>query len=672
MTTTTTTVMPSWNLRRLCEDRFIHDVIEPAKKIAGRDSWLVLVVDPRTLRIVSSCMKMFDIMEHQVSVVENVMMNRQPLRGLDGVYFLTPTLESVKAFIEKDCDHPKNPMLYRRAHLFFTSKVEDKVFDLLKNSKNARTYVKTLVELNFDFVPQESRVFSTESPGSMFQLYSPNAPGIDAYCRVLGQKLASLFVSLRCIPTVRYEAAESTAGRSIAKIIGEEMMIKLSELKKAGAIDLSGPQVTLLLLGRTLDPVAPIVSEFTYQAMAQQLLPIYHDHYTFNYNRQKKQAVLDDCDDLWPKFRHMHIADGIPQLVETFNSFMKANKAGKAAQEGMKSVNGLKDMAAVVRAMPEYFELLNKYVTHMQIMGDCMAACKSRQIMDMAAIEQDLATGFDAQGHEAKNIMSRLPPFLEDAHISVVDKVRLLMLFIISQDGMKDSDRERMMRYAKLPDEEQETISNLGYLGVKLTKKVVRDKQKQKKKKSSKKSEDVPDGMYELSRFVPRVKGILNNLIDGNLSETDFPSLDSSSGGESKSKKGLKKATPKWADKGSSSSSSGAGGAAAAQGDDYVNVADSDPRFVVFIAGGMTYSEARSIYEVSNDKSKNCYIGSTQFLTPQSFVLELKTLSKTPEVAAAMEQDYDKKLEEAAKPKKKGEEGDAAAPEAAASSKTTA
>jgi len=652
-------------------------VIEPTKKITGRDSWLVLIVDPTTLHLVSSCMKMFDLMEHQVSVVENVLLNRAPLRGLDGVYFLTPTAESVKAFIEKDCDHPKNPMLYKRAHLFFTSKVDDDVFKLLKDSKNARTYVKTLVELNFDFVPQESRVFSTESIGSMFQLYSPNAPGVDEYCRMLGDKLATLFVSMRSMPVVRFEnAGKNTAGRNIPNLIGQYLLAKLQALKDANAFEPNGPQVTLLLLGRTLDPVAPIVSEFTYQAMAQQLLPIYKDHYTFTYNRQKKQAVLDDCDDLWPKFRHMHIADGIPQLVETFNSFMKANKAGKAATEGMKSVSGLKDMAAVVRAMPEYFELLNKYVTHMTIMGDCMAACKSRQIMEMGAIEQDLATGFDAQGKETKNVMSRLPPFLEDPHISVVDKVRLLMLFIISQDGMKDIDRERMMRYAKLPDEEQEAIANLGFLGVQLTKVVIRDKQKQKhKQKASKKSEDVPDGMYELSRFVPRVKGILNHLVSGDLSDTDYPFLDANSAagapaaaaGDDKKKKKSLKAAPKWADKSKSTLAPGGGGAAAAssQGEDYVGASDGDPRFVVFIAGGMTYSEARSIYEVSVATGKNCYLGSTQFLTPQSFVHELKTLSKKPDEANAMERDFIQKQEEAANPKKKDKAEPAAADSAA-------
>jgi len=45
-TTTTTVSMPAWNLRKLCEDRILREVLEPAKASAGRDSWLVLVVDP--------------------------------------------------------------------------------------------------------------------------------------------------------------------------------------------------------------------------------------------------------------------------------------------------------------------------------------------------------------------------------------------------------------------------------------------------------------------------------------------------------------------------------------------------------------------------------------------------------------------------------------------------
>jgi len=236
------------------------------------------------------------------------------------------------------------------------------------------------------------------------------------------------------------------------------------------------------------------------------------------------------------------------------------------------------------------------------------------------------------------------------------------------------------MRYAKLPDSEQETISNLGYLGVKLTKKVIRDKQKQKKKKHSKGSEDVPEMMYELSRFVPRIKGILRSLVAGEISDAEFPTIAEKSGttttttdkaADSKKKKALK-AAPRWADKNKSSPAGpAAGGAAAGQDEDYCGAADSDPRYLVFVAGGMTYSEMRSIYEVSSSAGKNCYIGSTQFLTPPVFVHELSLLSKTPAEAESLEQAFIKQEEEKAKPSAKKAEPAPAAASASASTTTT-
>ena len=39
---------------------------------------------------------MFDIMEHNVSLVENLEKGRQPFKDMDAVYFITPTKKCVK------------------------------------------------------------------------------------------------------------------------------------------------------------------------------------------------------------------------------------------------------------------------------------------------------------------------------------------------------------------------------------------------------------------------------------------------------------------------------------------------------------------------------------------------------------------------------------------------
>ncbi|POI25149.1 hypothetical protein CIB84_011101 [Bambusicola thoracicus] len=55
----------------------------------------------------------------------------------------------------------------------------------------------------------------------------------------------------------------------------------------------------------------------------------------------------------------------------------------------------------------------------------------------------------------------------------------------------------------------------------------------------------------------------------------------------------------------------------------------SNARLIIFVIGGITYSEMRSAYEVSQTyKSCEVIIGSTHILTPRRLLDEVKSLSK--------------------------------------------
>lgn len=81
-----------------------------------------------------------------------------------------------------------------------------------------------------------------------------------------------------------------------------------------------------------------------------------------------------------------------------------------------------------------------------------------------------MATGEDANGKTPKNPANLLPAFLEKTNISQEDKLRLLILYIISQEGITDSIREQLSKKANLSDEDQICVGNLRYLGVSLEK----------------------------------------------------------------------------------------------------------------------------------------------------------------------------------------------------------
>jgi syntaxin-binding protein 1 len=112
------------------------------------------------------------------------------------------------------------------------------------------------------------------------------------------------------------------------------------------------PRGTLIITDRAMDVVAPLIHEFTYQAMCNDLLPIQDGtKYTYvrptelstdTYSRgtrykfqsslgtyEDKTATLSDADTVWTTVRHMHMREAIDKLMADFNKFMEENAGFK-------------------------------------------------------------------------------------------------------------------------------------------------------------------------------------------------------------------------------------------------------------------------------------------------------------------------------------------------------
>jgi len=138
-----------------------------------------------------------------------------------------------------------------------------------------------------------------------------------------------------------------------------------------------------------MDVVAPLIHEFTYQAMANDLLPIEEgSKYTYKFQSsvgayEDKTAVLSDLDTVWTDVRHMHMREAIDKLMADFNKFMTDNAGFKG--EGAATLNDMKDMLA---SLPQYQEQREKFSLHLSMAQECMDIFERDKLPVVATVEQ--------------------------------------------------------------------------------------------------------------------------------------------------------------------------------------------------------------------------------------------------------------------------------------------
>jgi syntaxin-binding protein 1 len=197
--------------------------------------------------------------------------------------------------------------------------------------------------------------------------------------------------------------------------------------------------------------------------------------------------------------------------------------------------------------------------------------------------------------------------------------MRILMLYILFKDGILEEDLQLLLRHANLDSRSYELpLRNLDLLGhFRLTKTFAEHKSASKSRKRPKPSSGDEDS-YELSRFVPPIKTVLEDLINGTLDSRTWaytieqPPETQPTGQQGSLRRyfpnpGFVESSqrPQWALRGKAAGS------------------EQRQRIIVFIAGGATYSESRSCYEISKKWNRDVILGSTDMITPSGFIREL-------------------------------------------------
>jgi syntaxin-binding protein 1 len=424
------------------------------------------------MKIISSVVGMYDIMERKVTLVESLEKKRAPFRDQGAIYLLTPTEESVDQLIE---DFSSSPPLYGDAvFLYFLSALSNDLLQKIKMCPRLLKRVKCLQEINIDFLAKEERAFTLDMRETFQSFYLRR--GASPLELKLAEKLVTVCATLNEYPHIRYKQSSAicTSLSNIFHIKMDEFVAQNTSwwyhggpMKNQAA---KRDRATLLLLDRADDVLTPLMHDFTYQPMVHDLLPMDGDLITYQADSddgpKKKDVLLDEKDSVWVELRGKHIASVIETLSDRIREIMNSSTGSTLGQKNQGNMS-LSQMATAMKALPEYQEVLSKLSQHMHLAHECMGAFRAQDLLNVSDLEQSAATGKDDDGHTPK--MADVIDAAEGLMMSmknVRNRLRLIIVLTVALGGLRQQDRRRLMNVAELSRQDIKTLNAMEVLGL--------------------------------------------------------------------------------------------------------------------------------------------------------------------------------------------------------------
>ncbi|KAI8569586.1 hypothetical protein RHMOL_Rhmol02G0289600 [Rhododendron molle] len=405
--------------------------------------------------IVSVVYSQSDLLQKEVFLVElvdSISKSREPMSHLKAVYFLRPTSENIQQ-MRRQLASPR----FGEYHLFFSNMLKDTQLHILADSDEHEA-VQQVQEFYADFVAIDPFHFTLNIPANhMYMIPAVVDPsGLQQFCDRVIDGIAAIFLALKRRPVIRYQRTSD-----IAKRVAQEAA-KLMYQQESGLFDFRRTEISplLLIIDRRDDPVTPLLNQWTYQAMVHELIGI-QDNKVDLRNRGKiskdqQEVVLSSEQDAFFKANMYEnfgdIGLNIKRMVDEFQLVAKSNQSiqtiGLYKQSLINywlsnSVNSTEDMAKFVDNYPEYRKMHGNVSKHVTLVTEMSKIVEERKLMLVSQTEQELACN-GGQGAAFEAVTN----LLNNENVSDIDRLRLVMLYALRYE--KESPVQLMQLFNKL------------------------------------------------------------------------------------------------------------------------------------------------------------------------------------------------------------------------------
>lgn len=122
-------------------------------------------------------------------------------------------------------------------------------------------------------------------------------------------------------------------------------------------------------------------------------------------------------------------------------------------------------LSYTINKMTLHKKKLSNYSTHLNLSQNCLN-CYTSYINQLCDLEQELVMSNDLAGIKIKDNFKNIINLLSNQQVNTHDKMRIIILYIMSKNGISEDYLNKLILHAKLSQSEKQTIVNLNLLGI--------------------------------------------------------------------------------------------------------------------------------------------------------------------------------------------------------------
>ncbi|KJX99624.1 vacuolar protein sorting-associated protein 45 [Zymoseptoria brevis] len=291
--------------------------------------------------------------------------------------------------------------------------------------------VKSIIEYFADFTVINPELCSLPLSTRLFSS-SPEAWSHDSLTRTTEGVLAML-LALKKKPLIRYEK-----NSLLCKKLATEVRYAMTQEEQLFDFRKLDTPPILLLVDRRDDPVTPLLTQWTYQAMVHELLGI-----------ENGRVNLSEVPDVRPEFKDIVLSqDQDPFFAK--NMYLNFGDLGQNAKEYVEQfaskqasgqkLDSIEDMKRFVEEYPEFRRLSGNVTKHVTLVTELSRRVGTDSLLDVSELEQSLACN-DNHSQDVKTLQK----LIQDPKIPPDNKLRLVAIYALRYSSHSNNNTPALM-----------------------------------------------------------------------------------------------------------------------------------------------------------------------------------------------------------------------------------